>query len=64
VPAPRADLRFGRDDLGRIYLLTKRDGVVRRLVPSVQGIPALGGPALLTLTGLIAAAAFRLTHRA
>jgi hypothetical protein len=34
VPAPRADLRFGLDDLGEIYLLTKRDGRVRRIVRS------------------------------
>jgi hypothetical protein len=34
VAAPRADLRFGRDDDGEIYLLTKRDGRVRLIVQS------------------------------
>ncbi len=32
-PAARADLRFGSDHAGRIYLLNKYDGVVRLLVP-------------------------------
>jgi len=31
-PAPRTDLRFGQDDDGDIYLLTKQDGSVRKLV--------------------------------
>ena len=65
VPAPRADLRFGRDDLGRIYLLTKRDGVVRRLLPRTHGIPALGGFARFALgVMVVAAAAVRLRRRA
>ncbi len=29
----RIDLRFGQDQSGEIYLLTKRDGMIRRLVP-------------------------------
>ena len=32
-PAHRADLRFGAGPDGRIFLLNKRDGVIRRLVP-------------------------------
>jgi glucose/arabinose dehydrogenase len=36
VGEDRADLRFGIDDRGAIYLLTKRDGMVRKL-----SIPAL-----------------------
>ena len=32
VPANRTDLRFGRDDAGEIYLVTKPDGTVRKLV--------------------------------
>ena len=33
----RADLRFGMDDRGEIYLLTKRDGVIRKLsIPAPQ----------------------------
>jgi len=34
VAAPRADLRFGLDDDGEIYLVTKWDGRVRRIVRS------------------------------
>ena len=30
-PAPRTDLRFGRDDAGVLYLLTKPDGTIRRI---------------------------------
>jgi hypothetical protein len=48
----RADLRFGIDEAGEIYVLTKRDGMVRMLVPE----PA---PAALLLSGLAAAAAAR-----
>jgi hypothetical protein len=32
-PATRADLRFGGGPDGRIFLLNKRDGVIRLLVP-------------------------------
>ena len=32
-PAVRADLRFGTTDDGRVFLLNKRDGVIRLLVP-------------------------------
>jgi glucose/arabinose dehydrogenase len=32
TPAPRTDLRFGQDDAGEIYLVTKRDGAIRKLV--------------------------------
>ena len=32
-PAPRADLRIGRGPGGQIFILNKRDGVVRLLVP-------------------------------
>ncbi|HEX3631935.1 MAG TPA: PQQ-dependent sugar dehydrogenase [Casimicrobiaceae bacterium] len=34
--ADRADLRFGLDEGGEIYLLTKQDGVVRKLARSVE----------------------------
>ena len=34
--ADRADLRFGQDELGEIYLLTKQDGVIRKLARSVE----------------------------
>jgi hypothetical protein len=40
TPAPRADLRFGRDDDGRIYLVTKRDGMVRALAPTPVAVPS------------------------
>jgi hypothetical protein len=36
VHADRADLRFGLDERGEIYVLTKQDGVVRQLVHSVE----------------------------
>jgi glucose/arabinose dehydrogenase len=32
-PAPRADLRMGRGPRGQIFILNKRDGIVRLLVP-------------------------------
>ena len=37
----RADLRFGLDESGEIYLLTKRDGMVRMLVPEPGSAPLL-----------------------
>ena len=46
--APRADLRFGMDEAGEIYVLTKRDGMVRALVPE----PASGLLLMLGLAGL------------
>ena len=30
----RVDLRFGQDELGEIYVLTKQDGKIRRLGPA------------------------------
>ena len=30
----RVDLRFGQDELGEIYILTKQDGKIRRLGPA------------------------------
>jgi glucose/arabinose dehydrogenase len=36
VDAPRADLRFGLDDRGEIYVLTKQDGMIRRLAAVVS----------------------------
>ncbi|MEO8856769.1 MAG: PQQ-dependent sugar dehydrogenase [Burkholderiaceae bacterium] len=41
VNAPRADLRFGSDDEGNIYVLTKQDGVVRRLTGTVAAENAI-----------------------
>ena len=32
-PAARADLRFGEGPDGQIFLLNKRDGTIRQLVP-------------------------------
>jgi glucose/arabinose dehydrogenase len=41
VPGSRPDLRFGQDAAGEVYLLTKADGKIRRLVsPSVTRIAA------------------------
>ena len=37
----RADLRFGMDAAGEIYVLTKRDGMIRRMSVAEQyGLPA------------------------
>jgi len=33
MPATRADLRFGEGPEGQIFLLNKRDGIIRQLVP-------------------------------
>ena len=35
-PANRADLRFGSGANGRVYILNKRDGIVRLLVPGTN----------------------------
>ena len=35
VNAPRADLRFGIDDRGELYVMTKQDGMIRRLTALV-----------------------------
>lgn len=32
-PSTRADLRFGEGPNGEIFILNKRDGVIRRIVP-------------------------------
>lgn len=53
TPAPRADLRFGRDDDGDIYLVTKQDGSIRRLAGNPVPEPDSGllvATALLTLS--------------
>jgi hypothetical protein len=33
TPAERADLRFGMDSRGQLYVMNKRDGIIRLLVP-------------------------------
>jgi hypothetical protein len=48
----RTDLRFGIDEAGEIYVLTKRDGMVRMLVPE----PGSGLLLLAGATGLAALA--------
>jgi hypothetical protein len=50
TPAPRADLRFGRDDEGRIYLVTKRDGTVRALAPQPAMVPSASAWGRLVLS--------------
>ena len=47
----RADLRFGVDEAGEIYVLSKRDGMVRMLVPEPESALMLAG-GLLGLAGL------------
>lgn len=61
TPAPRADLRFGTDDAGNIYLCTKRDGVVRRLNATFDpvGVPGLGPRALTLLAVALALISIR-----
>lgn len=54
-PAPRADLRFGRDDAGRLYLVTKRDGTIRRLGPAAPLVPAISPVGLGALGVLLLA---------
>jgi hypothetical protein len=58
----RADLRFGSDEAGTMYVMTKQDGFVRRLVPeTVSGVPAMSGAAGGVLAmGLLAAAFWKL----
>lgn len=36
IGVARADLRFGQDDAGEVYLVTKQDGAVRRLVAAAE----------------------------
>jgi hypothetical protein len=55
----RADLRFGIDEAGEIYVLTKRDGMVRMLVPE----PASGALLLAGACGLALLAAARRRSR-
>ena len=59
APDFRADLRFGMDDAGTIYLVTKRDGRVRRLIPdqNLRELPSASPPALWLLAFLVAVAA-------
>ena len=44
----RADLRFGIDDRGEIYLTTKRDGMIRKL--SITAPESRSGDAAATPT--------------
>jgi hypothetical protein len=53
TPAPRADLRFGRDDEGDIYLVTKRDGSIRRLAGNPVPVPGLSSFGLGVLGALL-----------
>jgi hypothetical protein len=54
-PAPRADLRFGRDDAGEIYLVTKWDGRIRRLAGDAVSVPLLSPIGLGALSALMLA---------
>ena len=50
----RTDLRFGQDADGEIYVTTKQDGFVRKLVPiPLTALPGLGWPGLVTLVLLL-----------
>jgi hypothetical protein len=48
VDAPRADLRFGQDESGEIYITTKQDGMIRTF-ESADGAVAAATPALHSL---------------
>ena len=53
----RVDLRLASDEAGTLYLMTKRDGFVRRLVPDTVAVPALpGAGAIVLATALVAGA--------
>ncbi len=54
VASSRPDLRFGIDTDGEIYLLTKRDGMVRTLVPAPGRTPSQWA-ALLVLATMLSA---------
>jgi hypothetical protein len=58
--ASRADLRFGWAN-GEIYLVTKRDGAIRRLIALPQAVPSGSGLAVIGL--VIALALVRLLNR-
>jgi hypothetical protein len=48
VDAPRADLRFGQDEDGEIYVTTKQDGMIRTFAPAdgpVVAVETLLAPA-------------------
>ena len=52
----RVDLRFGMDRAGSLYVMTKQDGMLRRLVPqSAASVPALWSAGQLLLVLGIAA---------
>jgi hypothetical protein len=55
TPAPRADLRFGRDDAGEIYIVTKQDGSIRKLVGDPVSVPAMSAIGLIPLVALVLA---------
>ena len=63
----RVDLRFATDAAGTLYVTTKQDGVLRRLVapplPAVPGLPSPFAPMLL-VAAVVAAAAQRTLARA
>ena len=57
VDAPRADLRFGQDESGEIYVTTKQDGMIRTFAPadgSAAGGSMLAGAAASALDALLA----------
>jgi hypothetical protein len=61
----RADLRFGSDLEGHLYVMTKQDGWIRRLLPeTLSPVPALRGPSLLLLGALLVAIGGRELRRA
>jgi hypothetical protein len=62
TPSSRADLRFGMDDAGEIYLLTKPDGSVRRLIPALVKVPVLDIVGMATLVAILTLAGVWVTR--
>jgi len=57
VDAPRADLRFGQDLDGELYVTTKQDGMVRTFAPAPAEVAAAVAPAAGDLGALLPAEA-------
>jgi hypothetical protein len=60
----RVDLRFGLDSTGGLYVTTKQDSFVRRLLPETPpGLPVLGAVARLLLVGMVVLVMAAITRR-
>jgi len=60
----RVDLRFASDLAGNLYVTTKQDGFIRRLLPETSPtVPSLARPAQVVLAALLLGIASRLRRR-